>query len=113
MGIIALFIIGLVGMLTQDASQLIKSILGTVLIVGIISGAFYLFLRSKKSTDEKKYARALRKTQKSTQAKATAQSMAADKLANTQKKKNVLPLRKSRKSNHLYVIKGKKSKKKA
>lgn len=110
-GLILLGIVGFSISLFQETAKTLQSIATVLLIAGIVIGAFYWYSQSKKSTDTKKYEQALRKNKKKTQISYTQKPYTHDKEA--QRKKNVLPLRKSKKANHLYVIDGKKSKKKA
>lgn len=63
-GLISLGIIGLCISLFQKTSQTLQTIVGFLLVTSIIVGAFYWFTQNKKSTDEKKYAQALRKNKK-------------------------------------------------
>lgn len=109
-GIFVLTAVGIIGMLLQNPGGLMKNILSTIVIAAIIGAVLYFFLQGKNTEADKKYAKALRKHKKS----AAAKSHFAEHSIQNAQKKNILPLRKSRKSSsHLYVIEGKKNKKKA
>lgn len=110
-GLISLGIIGLCISLFQKTSQTLQTIVGFLLVTSIIVGAFYWFTQNKKSTDEKKYAQALRKNKKRKPVSISGQTKSSsERPAN---KRNILPLtlRKNKKAAHLYVIDGKKKKK--
>ena len=109
--VISLGVVGLGISLFQETGRTLQTIATFILIAGITFGVFHWYNQSKKNTDTKKYEQALRKNKKKVQTSYAQKKPSYSKEA--QHQKNILPLRKSKKANHLYVIDGKKSKKKA
>lgn len=108
--IIVVAVIGFLSVMITDTSGLIKSILTSLIVGGLIFGAIYLlFIRRRRSDELTKYRKAVKQSKRKYQTD-TQKSSANSNYKFTTIKRSITSTRKS--APHLRVIEGNKGKKK-